>query len=84
MDNNKDRNVDPEKLEQQEKKQQTGVQFNAGNNDSDYDGGHPGESFSQDEERSSEENAEDGSFNAGQNDSDYDGGHPGDSSPAKK
>lgn len=79
---NKDPNQNPEKLEQ-DKKKQSGTQFNSGNNDSDYDGGHPGSSF-EGQEESPEESDGHGTFNAGHNDSDYDGGHPGESFPSKK
>ncbi|PSL34364.1 hypothetical protein B0H99_10991 [Planomicrobium soli] len=70
--------------------------FNAGGNDSDYDGGHPqdGSPHSDSQINSSEERlnreeedrSEDAanSFNAGGNDSDYDGGHPNDVSPDSK
>ena len=84
MENSRDPKPDPEKIEQQEKKQQSGVQFNSGKNDSDYDGGHPGDGFSEEAEQGSEKSEGNGSFNAGNNDSDYDGGHPGDSSLKKK
>ena len=81
MDNEKKNNVDSEKEE---------TRFNAGGNDSDYDGGHPGDASTQSEGRirSEEEQARDkkdqeknkqsNSFNSGGNDSDYDGGHPKD------
>lgn len=84
MENDRNPNPDLENTEQQEKKQQSGVQFNSGNNESDYDGGHPGDGFSEEAEQESEKSEEKNSFNAGNNDSDYDGGHPGDSPPSKK
>lgn len=81
MDNdNKERN---EEVEKKEKKQQK-LRFNAGGNDSDYDGGHPGGFSVEDEERSAAEDEGGGSFNAGGNDSDFDGGHPGEKFPSKK
>jgi len=71
-------------------------EFNAGGNNSDYDGGHPSdvspqsdsqinsteERLNREEESRSEDAAN--SFNAGGNDSDYDGGHPDDVSPASE
>lgn len=79
MDNgNNERN---DEMEQKKGKRQK-PQFNAGGNASDYDGGHPAGSFS--EEEASEESEDQGAFNAGHNDSDYDGGHPGESFRSKK
>lgn len=81
MDNeNKDRN---EELEMKKEKQQK-PRFNAGGNDSDYDGGHPGGFTVQDDGQSDAADEGGGSFNEGGNDSDYDGGHPGEKFPSKK
>ncbi|MBT2569444.1 hypothetical protein [Planococcus sp. ISL-110] len=60
--------------------------FNAGRNDSDYDGGHPEDVVAKDrklKENQQEQSTSD-SFNSGGNDSDYDGGHPGDAKLKKK
>lgn len=78
-----DRSMDPENNGEKD--------FNAGGNDSDYDGGQPKDVYPESEGRidSGEENVnkrkenapqseEKPSFNAGGNDSDYDGGHPKD------
>lgn len=71
-------------------------EFNAGGNDSDYDGGHPQDvspqsdsQINSNEERLNREEEERSgdaatAFNAGGNDSDYDGGHPDDVSPKSK
>ena len=98
MDNNKkDQNIDPENIEQTAADpNQSPTEFNAGGNDSDYDGGHPKDVFpesrgriespeeqqNQDQENPDESNSE--SFNSGGNDSDYDGGHPKDVFPESK
>lgn len=84
MDNNqKDQNKDPENIEQRAvNPDPTKTTFNAGSNDSDYDGGHPegGPSKSGERNESSEQQERQDSngkpFNSGGNDSDYDGGHP--------
>lgn len=76
-DENKER--DEEKYPKEEKRQKP--RFNAGGNDSDYDGGHPG---GYEEEQSDADAEGSGSFNEGGNDSDYDGGHPGEKFPSKK
>ncbi|MFC4713286.1 hypothetical protein [Planococcus dechangensis] len=58
--------------------------FNSGDNDSDYDGGHPQDAFSTSEDEAKSGNSKkkkdmkEKSFNEGGNDSDYDGGHPKD------
>ncbi|TWT16049.1 hypothetical protein [Planomicrobium sp. CPCC 101079] len=91
MGKEENRKTDQEELESMNKKD-----FNAGGNDSDYDGGHPqdvspqsGNQINSSEERLNREEAsrsEDAanSFNAGGNDSDYDGGHPDDVSSDSK
>lgn len=91
MEKEENRKTDQEELESKNEKD-----FNAGANDSDYDGGHPQDASPQSdsqinssEERLNREEAsrsEDAanSFNAGGNDSDYDGGHPDDVSPSSK
>ncbi|WP_033542404.1 hypothetical protein [Planococcus sp. CAU13] len=89
---NSERNLDPERMEQNEENGTAGTNdFNAGGNDSDYDGGHPKDSqpdsdgrIDNGEEYARRQHGKDeidtSSFNAGGNDSDYDGGHPADSS----
>lgn len=58
--------------------------FNAGGNNSDYDGGQPQDGIQGSEGRVDEKQATEKKeqqkkeFNAGGNDSDYDGGHPKD------
>lgn len=53
-------------------------QFNAGGNDSDYDGGHPEDVLNEEQKKEQQEYKTGKSYNSGGNDSDYDGGHPGD------
>lgn len=91
-DKQNERNLDPERMEQQEGSGTSkSKDFNTGGNSSDYDGGHPtdsqpdsdgriknGEEYAKRQEGVDE--IEDNSFNAGGNSSDYDGGHPKDSS----
>lgn len=91
-DKQNERNLDPERMEQQEESGTSdNKDFNAGGNSSDYDGGHPEDSQPDSDGRikNGEEYArrqhgkdeiEERSFNAGGNASDYDGGHPEDSS----
>ena len=50
--------------------------FNAGENDSDYDGGHPEDALSKEQKEKQQKRQTGDSYNAGGNDSDYDGGHP--------
>lgn len=80
------------KNSENEKEERSGsTRFNAGGNDSDYDGGHPADrssenagSISSNSERKSRESEDKAkskgkSFNRGGNESDFDGGHPEDS-----
>ena len=62
---------------------ESGTSFNAGGNNSDYDGGHPEDALAQEHKNNEkqQEHSTDESFNAGGNDSDYDGGHPEDAKP---
>lgn len=95
-DKNKDRNLDPERLEQNGENGSSGTSgFNAGGNDSDYDGGHPKDSHPESEGRvdngaeyarrqHGKDEIDTSSFNEGGNDSDYDGGHPEDSTTNSK
>lgn len=84
MDNNKkDQNQDPENVDQKATDpNETLPKFNAGGNDSDYDGGHPKDGSPKSKERTDateqqrQEDSNGKSFNSGGNDSDYDGGHP--------
>lgn len=78
MENERNEEID-EAVEKHKK-----TRFNAGGNDSDYDGGHPGGFNADDEEQSGSGDEGGGSFNAGGNDSDFDGGHPGEKFPSKK
>lgn len=57
--------------------------FNAGGNDSDYDGGHPGDAVAKKHKPNEKlrEHSTGNSYNSGGNDSDYDGGHPEDVKP---
>lgn len=55
--------------------------FNAGGNDSDYDGGHPEDALSKGQKEKQQKQQTGDSYNAGGNDSDYDGGHPEDVKP---
>lgn len=59
-------------------------QFNAGGNDSDYDGGHPEDALNEEQKKEQQEYKTGTSYNSGGNDSDYDGGHPGDVEPESK
>lgn len=61
-------------------------QFNAGGNESDYDGGHPGDASAQKNQptKSQQEHSTGNSYNSGGNDSDYDGGHPKDANSKNK
>lgn len=91
-DKQHDRNLDPERMEQSGEQENAGKKkFNSGGNASDYDGGHPNSSQSDNEDQlkngeqyarrqHGKDEIEERSFNAGGNDSDYDGGHPKDSS----
>lgn len=58
--------------------------FNAGGNDSDYDGGHPEDALSKKQKEKQQKQQTSDSYNAGGNDSDYDGGHPEDVKPGSK
>ncbi|WP_223640439.1 hypothetical protein [Planococcus sp. 4-30] len=58
--------------------------FNAGGNDSDYDGGHPEDALSKQQKEKQQKQQTGDSYNAGGNDSDYDGGHPEDVKPDSK
>ena len=80
---------DPKKIGKTDSGSKEKTEFNAGGNDSDYDGGHPrdvssdssGRIHSGEEGMNRKEGADEESgnaFNAGGNDSDYDGGHPKD------
>lgn len=57
------------------------TQFNAGGNDSDYDGGHPDDALNEEQKKEQQEYRAGKSYNSGGNDSDYDGGHPEDTEP---
>ncbi|MGI2327960.1 hypothetical protein [Planococcus sp. YIM B11945] len=90
---NTGRNTDPKKFDSKDASSDKGkTEFNAGGNDSDYDGGHPNDVSSQSDGRinsseerlNQEEESRDPGFNAGGNDSDYDGGHPEDVFPESK
>ncbi len=87
-------------MDKEEKKQQTSennqdagkdsaensTSFNAGENNSDYDGGHPEDTLAPENtnmEKQQEQSTNE-SFNAGGNDSDYDGGHPEDAKPGSE
>lgn len=95
-DNKSERNLDPERMDQHESGDSTSdKKFNAGDNDSDYDGGHAGDTQSEsgDHTKNGESYARrqhgkdeigDKSFNEGDNDSDYDGGHPKDGTHQKE
>lgn len=91
MNNNDERNPDPERMDQHDDKEKIEDQkFNEGGNASDYDGGHPGDGSEDNEDRTKngesyarrqhgKDEIEDRSFNEGGNASDYDGWHPEDS-----
>lgn len=95
-DKQHDRNLDPERMEQNgEQEKADKKKFNSGGNASDYDGGHPKGSQSDNEDplkngeqyarrQHGKDEIEERSFNAGGNDSDYDGGHPKDSTSKSK
>lgn len=61
-------------------------QFNAGKNDSDYDGGHPDDALTKKHKpnEKQQEHSTSNSYNSGKNDSDYDGGHPEDANRKNK
>lgn len=91
-DNKKERNLDPERIEQNTDNETAAKnEFNTGGNASDYDGGHPADSDPESDgsidsgeqyarRQHGKDEIEDKSFNEGDNDSDYDGGHPKDGS----
>ncbi len=87
MANEQNQRNDPENLEQKESSQSA---FNAGGNDSDYDGGQPKDTSPGSEGRvdadstEAEEKENKKSFNSGGNDSDYDGGQPQDAQPGSE
>lgn len=62
------------------------TQFNAGGNDSDYDGGHPGDASAKKHKpiEKQQEHSTSNSYNSGENGSDYDGGHPEDANSKNK
>lgn len=77
-------------MDKEQKEQRTSVdldsskskkQYNAGENDSDYDGGHPEDALTEEPKEKQQEHSANDSYNAGGNDSDYDGGHPKDVDP---